>query len=643
MRYLPLCFALSALFLLSCRHPQNPEPEPDPSGTYSLKSAFRETLFTLDSTLLTLQVTHTGDETYGALWCPLCQLYHTRAAEAVYPFAFQFSLNGDTNFCRAAIRLGNWLIRQQESDGSWKETPEEWTGTTTDQLLAMAQAFPLLEEYLTGPEKEQWMGSMKAAGDYLAEVMDPAFASINYVATTAATMAVLNRLIPDTVYGSKAHEMAHRVVAMMDPDHFITGEGGRVNGVKYGVDLTYNMEMSLWGLALYARISGDDFVWEQVRESLERHLWFINPDGSLDGSWGIRSNKWTCFGGATSDGSQVLFSLFAGTDPVCRTAALRNLDYLQQCMAGGFLGYGPLHREALSFPPCIYPTFARAKNLAMAHALCTSDQGAAPPLPADLTGMEHFPTLDVTRVRTGNFMATVTAYTYKDPKGALSKYMFRPAGGAISSLWLKGYGFLTASSQTEYHRWEPMSFPVMEENLRPLTPRIEYGTRVSDSRKEGDTHPAEHYFTNLFEFDATTTRQEMEGKFVITATGRLKNRNQADGGVDYRYRYLFGDSLVEKGVTLRFHARRDTVRIIEPVITYPGTVVVQEDDRTVAIRQGETRVTFRLISGNATLSTGIDQSQYRSVYPALTACPIVMTAVPGENDTEEIVFNYTVE
>ncbi len=49
----------------------------------------------------------------------------------------------------------------------------------------------------------------------------------------------------------------------------------------------------------------------------------------MDGSWGIRSNKWTCYGGATSDGSQVLFSLFAETDPVYRTAALRNLEYLK--------------------------------------------------------------------------------------------------------------------------------------------------------------------------------------------------------------------------------------------------------------------------------------------------------------------------
>ncbi len=113
-------------------------------------------------------------------------------------------------------------------------------------------------------------------------------------------------------------------------------------------------------------------MWEQVRESLERHLWFINPDGSMDGSWGIRSNKWTCFGGATSDGSQVLFSLFAASDPVYRTAALRNLEYLQGLHGRRIRGLRPPHREALDFPPCIYPTFAKAKNLAMAHALCTS-------------------------------------------------------------------------------------------------------------------------------------------------------------------------------------------------------------------------------------------------------------------------------
>jgi hypothetical protein len=426
------------------------------------------------------------------------------------------------------------------------------------------------------------------------------------------------------------------VVVKMDSDHFITGEGGRVKGVKYGVDLIYNMEMSLWGLALYAQISGDETVWEKVEESLERHLWFINPDGSMDGSWGIRSNKWTCFGGSTSDGSLVLFSLFAESDPVYRTAALRNLDYLQQCLVDGFVGYGPLHKEALGIPPCIYPTFGKAKNLAMAHALRTSDEGSTPPLPVDQNGLEFFPSLNVTRVRTENFMATVTAYGYKDPRGTERKYMFRPTGGALSALWLKDYGFLQASSQTEYHRWEPMSFPVMPD-LCPLTPRIEY--RQTDEK----TSSKQDYYTNLFEFDATTTHSELDGTFLVSAGGLLKNRLQIDEGVAYSYRYLFGDRSVEKRVILKLEGCRDTVRIIEPIITYAGTTVVQNDDKSVSIVQGDSRVNFRLISGNVTLSTGTNQEQYRSVYPALTACPLVMTLIPGENKTEEIVFSYSLE
>ena len=79
----------------------------------------------------------------------------------------------------------------------------------------------------------------------------------------------------------------------MDEDGFINGEGGRSHTGKSGVDLGYDMEMSLWGLGYYARCSGDSVVDAAVRRSLENHLYFIYPDGSMDGSWGIRSNKWT--------------------------------------------------------------------------------------------------------------------------------------------------------------------------------------------------------------------------------------------------------------------------------------------------------------------------------------------------------------
>lgn len=594
-----------------------------------MKPAFLATLSRLDSTLLTLQNRQEGEADYGALWCPRCKLYHSRAAEALYPFSYQYSLSGDTLYRDAAIRLASWLIRQQEEDGSWKETPEEWTGTTTDQLLMMALAWPLLEKELTVGEKDKWKRSMQMAGDYLVEVMDPGFASINYVATTAATMAVLSTLIPDSSYVLKARVMARQVVARMDDEHFLTGEGGRVDGIKYGVDITYNMEMSLWGLGLYSVITGDSLVYNATRASLDQHLHFIKPDGSLDGSWGIRSNKWTCYGGATSDGSQLLFSLFAKEDDRYRSAALRNLSYLDGCIVKGLLTYGPHHHEVVPGPPCIYPTFARAKNLAMAHAFCTADKGFTPPLPSDIIGMKYFPTLDVSTVRTEWFHGTITAYGYKDPLGVRRKYMFRPAGGALSNLWLKDYGFLQAASQTEYHRWEPMSFPVMP-SLEPLTPGIWF-------EKDGKR------YTNLYEFDASTTLTEQDGKLVVVVAGILKDREQVSSRVGYSYCYSFGEHTLEKRIRLHYDEVPDSISIIEPVIVYPGTRVVQTGPDRIEIAGEKVKIEFLITEGKGSLRCGVDQEKYRACYPALKGWPIRIMLIPEKGSTdEELVLQFRV-
>ncbi len=588
-----------------------------------LKPHFYKTLSLLDSTLLTLQNRDTADADFGAVWCPHCGLYHTRAAEAVYPFAYQYFISGNAAFKDAAIRLGNWLIRQQFADGSWKETPEEWTGTTTDQLLMMLLAFDILKDDLSFNEQAVWNKSMKNAGNYLTENMSPRFASINYVATTTATLMVLYQLIPDEKYSKNARELARQTVSKMDDDYFITGEGGRVFDVKYGVDLTYNMEMSLWGLGLYAQISGDTLVYNRVKKSLIRHLNFIWPDGSIDGSWGIRSNKWTCFGGATSDGCQVLFSMFAGENDAYRTAAYRNLNYLQNCLVNGLVGYGPMHAEVFGSKPCIYPTFAKAKNLAMAHALLKSDTGALPDLPSDKNGLQVFPTLNIATLRTNNFRATVTAYGYKDKKGYKSKYMHRPTGGAISNLWLKGYGFLQAASQTEYHRWEPMHFPEAAD-IKCLTPRIEFVN-------------SNGYFTNLYEFDATTNFKEAGGEITAAIYGELKDRELRQGGIGYSYNYIFSDNAVQKRVHLRFHDSKNRVEIIEPVIFYPGVKVEQIDEKTVSVKNSKVSLLFVLKSGNAELSVGKEKENYWSAYPALKAYPIVLTVIPDSTTIEQTI------
>jgi hypothetical protein len=45
----------------------------------------------------------------------------------------------------------------------------------------------------------------------------------------------------------------------------------------------------------------------------------------------------------------------------------------------------------MAAPPGSYPTFAKAKNLAMAYALNTQDVGEMPPLPSERNGLELFP------------------------------------------------------------------------------------------------------------------------------------------------------------------------------------------------------------------------------------------------------------
>jgi hypothetical protein len=388
--------------------------------------------------------------------------------------------------------------------------------------------------------------------------------------------------------------------------------------------------MSLWGLALYAKLSGDTLVMKKVVESAKKHLHFIYPDGSMDGSWGIRSNKWTCFGGATSDGMQVLCSLLGKDDPLFYTASARNLEFLKTCMKNGRVGYGPRHWSIMQDDPCIYPTFAKAKNLAMALAYFEKDPADYPGLPNDQYGLTVFPTLNLAVIRTKNFCATVTAYGYKDPKGSESKYMFRPTGGAISNLWIEGYGYLTASSQTEYHRWEPMHFPEAD-HLKSLTPRIEF-----------ENHNG--YFTNLFEYDATTGFSHLNSEIMADVYGELKNRNQEAGGIGYSYHYTFTDQSLTKRIHLRFHDVRDTVRIIEPVVLYDQTQISQPGEKTVTIQAGAKMISFELKSGKAILSTGINEQNYWSPYPALKANPVILTVIPQNNEMEaEIEYCFTVK
>ncbi|WP_315824217.1 hypothetical protein [Paraflavitalea speifideaquila] len=154
-----------------------------------LKKAYGTTLLQLTETLLERQVKEEQAPTCGAIACKACNVWHTRAGESVYPFSVAYGITGEARYLQAAKNAAAWLIRQQEVNGSWKETPEEWTGTTTDQLLMLMLAYDIIHTHFTATEEKAWQESISKAAGYLYAVMKPEFASINYVATTTATLA----------------------------------------------------------------------------------------------------------------------------------------------------------------------------------------------------------------------------------------------------------------------------------------------------------------------------------------------------------------------------------------------------------------------------------------------------------------------
>jgi len=580
---------------------------------------YLKTLYELCEALLRLQVTDRSSPDFGAISDPACGVFHTRAGEAVYPFAVAWKHSGRREFLEAAIASGNWLVSQQQPEGFWFETPKTWTGTTTDQLLMLACAYPLLEGELGRQERDAWRDSIRRAADYLTKVMGQDFAHINYCATTAASLAAAHRIVQNKRYLEKARALAHLVVAKINGEGFIEGEGDRVRGVQYGVDLGYNVDMSLWGLALYARLVGDEGAWQAARQALRTHLYFLYPNGAVDNSWGTRSYKWTIYGSKTADGCQVLFSLFAGEDPVYRTAGLRNLACLRACIRDGLVGYGPWYWEIYGGPPCIYPTFARAKNLALALEFGDVSEGPLPPLPSDKSGwFRWFHSVDTILVRTKGLMATVTAYGHKVPME--DKHSNHPTGGSISALWADGYGWLQLSSGSRYEPWESIHMPEISEPLRPLTPRIEF-------------HDGDGWYTNLHEFNGRIWVERGEGDCVavVSTYGELKDANQTPCGVAYIWTHRFFDHAVEKEVILRYHGEvRPAVQIVEPVVWMPGLRLERTGSREIRLEGGLKLVRLVLEEGPAQLRLGEHPELYRWPFPSARCLPIVIEVAAPE-------------
>lgn len=101
-----LSISLAGIFLLGL------SPWTYTQDSKSLKDECLQTMIVLNRALADLQIIDEDDINHGALQCPHCNILHTRAAEAVFPFAMEYQQTGDKKYLRASIQLGNWLIRQ---------------------------------------------------------------------------------------------------------------------------------------------------------------------------------------------------------------------------------------------------------------------------------------------------------------------------------------------------------------------------------------------------------------------------------------------------------------------------------------------------------------------------------------------------
>jgi hypothetical protein len=590
---------------------------------FAQKEAYKSTLLSLCDALLPTQINNAADLNDGALVCPSTNPenhpIHSRAAEAVYPFAIAFKLTGKVQYRDAAIKLGNWLITIQESSGKkaggWSENwpdPEQkgWYGTTTDQLISLAGAYPILKPFLSCGEIEKWNRAMVNAADFIVKNF-PIGGNINYSATGAATLLFTYKIAdnPKTIWLLKADSlMTINTLKYIDNQYFLSGEGN-------GVDEGYNIAQSIGYIALYAIWKNDARIRQIATNLLKTHALFVYPNGSVDNSWGTRSFKWSYESGTkTAPGVYFSFALLADKDSEFETTGLKCLEYLNsQRLPDGWISYGPASsNHATSNPPCNYSTFARAQSIALAIEYGTKPQNKAASPSQKGNWYKFFPELNLAVIRSGNMMATVSAY------GQISRYPREAVcrGGSITNLWYDGFGkngFLQSSSSSSYKRIEALHMPV-ENDLLPLTPRIEF---TNDSI----------YFSNLFEDSASMHVLKESDNIKVVTTGRMMSLKGVKSQVSYSLTNRFYDSYLIKEITVGGEGQKFS--IVEPVVRGRGTTFQLTNDSTVVIATASPNADWEMKVINSTtpykITLGTDANKYWSPFPGVEAYPVTIS------------------
>lgn len=502
----------------------------------------------------------------GGFMCPACRKIHGRDDNAIYPFMFEAARTGDKKYLDMAKVL---FVQQTEnfcSNGSMVNgRNSSWNGITVFSALGLGQALTDFGYMLEDDERREWEARFKKMADWLIEHIDTSYpANINYRAGNAACMIVAGQYFKDSRYLNAADVLAEDMLDHITENGLIFGEGVPNDGTtKKGcrpIDLGYNFEETLSLLAVYAMKKNDNEYNKRLIDILKAHLWFVNPDGSIDNSTGTRNYKWTYWGSRTADGCSEAFGVFGKDDPELSEASYRNTKLLLACLSPDGLLYGGKEYGKYNEPPCIHHSFCHFAGLVSALKEKIKEPSSKVLLPIEkLDGTKYFKELDTYRVHKHGLYATVTGYDYEIQKGHAS-------GGTISYLYSEDKGVILISTMVDYRMLEAGNMQLSLqacERQGSLTPRIEC---VKDGIR----------YSNVYYADSKMTLKEIDDKLIINTESELVTQDGKSfkDNLFVNIEYEFSD----RG--LRIHSivpNDDEICFYIPLVSEKATISAEND------------------------------------------------------------------
>ena len=416
---------------------------------------------------------------YGGFFCKVCGIYHGRADNAVFPFAYMYSETKDVKYLNGIKALLEFRKKLSCEDGAViNDFDNNWKGITVFSAAGLYKTIKYYSHVLPEDVIRDIRAAFEGSAEWVSENIVPGFhAYINYYAAAAEVNAMYFRYTSKPIYLERARTLLSCCMELFTENGLLKGEG-QPHGVPtakgcFPIDIGYNAEESLPCLIDAALLIKDEKAFDILSSHAKKMLDFMLPDGAWDNSFGVRNNKWTYYGSRTSDGCLSALTLLSKRDPGFAFALEKHFSLLEKCTHNGLLSGGAFYHEKGQLS-CIH--HALCHSVSLTDAILNGISSVKIPGNKDKhrDGVHYYPELDTYRINKGKWTADITAYDYKNSnylKGAS-----HCSGGALSLLYHADKGPAITGSTLDYQLTEPFNMQKYNGTVKhsPLVMRCEY-------------------------------------------------------------------------------------------------------------------------------------------------------------------------